>query len=263
MISILITHLSHLFHNSLSIYLSLSHSACLCLSICLYLPIFLSIYLYISLSPSLCLSLFLFLSVSLSVFLSASLYLSISLSIYLSVSLSLSLSLSLCIFVYLYVYICVRVQYVSGAEAMRISAQLKMEDVIAASDRLEEDLTATLNPGENNAKTLPFSTSSSSRTRKWWVPLLLRMEGEKNFYTLLSLQSSIEHGKDAYSRFKGFRDIKGLILLVGFEFEELQTTRQQAIRSKQSFQHSFLSLFASSSCVLTSQSYASSSLLKQ
>ena len=196
-------------------------------------------------------------------FLSASLYLSISLSIYLSVSLSLSLSLSLCIFVYLYVYICVRVQYVSGAEAMRISAQLKMEDVIAASDRLEEDLTATLNPGENNAKTLPFSTSSSSRTRKWWVPLLLRMEGEKNFYTLLSLQSSIEHGKDAYSRFKGFRDIKGLILLVGFEFEELQTTRQQAIRSKQSFQNSFLSLFASSSCVLTSQSYASSSLLKQ
>ena len=120
---------------------------------------------------------------------------------------------------------------------MRITAQHKMEDLMADSDRLEKELLDTLNPRDGEVATAQHDlqshhSSSSQRSRKWWVPLLLRMESEKNFSSLLSLQSTIEQGKDAYSRFKSFRNIKGLILLISFEFEELQTARQQAISSK-------------------------------
>ena len=120
---------------------------------------------------------------------------------------------------------------------MRITAQHKMEDLMADSNRLEKELLDTLNPRDGEVATaehdFKFHQSSSCQgNRKWWVPLLLRMESEKNFSYLLSLQSTIEQGKDAYSRFKSFRDIKGLILLISFEFEELQTARQEAIRSK-------------------------------
>lgn len=119
---------------------------------------------------------------------------------------------------------------------MRTTAQHKMEDVMADSDRLENELLDALNPKDGEEATaqhyLKSHPSSSQKNRKWWVPLLLRMESEKNLSSLLSLQSTIEQGKDAYSRFKSFRDIKGLILLISIEFEELQTARHQAIRSK-------------------------------
>lgn len=115
----------------------------------------------------------------------------------------------------------------SGAQAMRVSAQHKMEDTVNASNRLEEEIMRTLNPDS-----VSIRHSATYANRKWWVPLLLRMESEKSFSSMLSLQSTIEQGKDAYHRFKSFTDIRGLILLVGIEFEELQTARQQALKSK-------------------------------
>lgn len=108
---------------------------------------------------------------------------------------------------------------------------MKMEEMVHASDTCETELLATLERS--------FAGQHSSTHRKWWVPLLLCMgrdgEGEREGRTfsssLLTLQSAIEQGQDAYSRFKRCSDVRGLILLLGIEFEELQTARTTAIRS--------------------------------
>jgi hypothetical protein len=120
-------------------------------------------------------------------------------------------------------------QYVSGAQAMNASALMKMEEMVHASDTCEAELLQGLERS--------FASQQSSSYRKWWVPLLLCMardgegEGRISSPSLLTLQSAIEQGQDAYSRFKRCSDVKGLILLLGIEFEELQTARSTAIRS--------------------------------
>lgn len=112
----------------------------------------------------------------------------------------------------------------SAAQAMRASALFKMEEMINASNKCENDLLVTL-----DKKSPP---SSSSPYRKWWVPLLLLMEGERNVSSLIALQNTIEQGQDAYVRFKRCTDVRGFILLMGLEFEELQTARNNAVKSK-------------------------------
>lgn len=120
-------------------------------------------------------------------------------------------------------------QYVSGAQAMNASALMKMEEMVHASDKCEAELLEGLERS--------FASQQSSSYRKWWVPLLLCMardgegEGRISSPSLLTLQSAIEQGQDAYSRFKRCSDVRGLILLLGLEFEELQTARATAIRS--------------------------------
>jgi hypothetical protein len=120
------------------------------------------------------------------------------------------------------------IQFVAGAKAMCASAQFKMEETITASNRCEEDVILAL---DSNADT---STSAirSSVLRKWWIPLLLRMEGERGLASLLALQCTIDQGQDAYNRFKHCTNVRGLIMLVGVEFEELETARSKAIQSK-------------------------------
>jgi hypothetical protein len=112
---------------------------------------------------------------------------------------------------------------------MNASALMKMEEMVHASDTCEAELLVRLEGS--------FASQQSSTYRKWWVPLLLRMardgegEGRISSPSLLTLQSAIEQGQDAYSRFKRCSDVRGLILLLGIEFEELQTARSTAIRS--------------------------------
>lgn len=111
---------------------------------------------------------------------------------------------------------------------MCASALHKMEETIAASDRCEEEILLALDPSAN----LSISSISISSHRKWWVPLLLRMEGERGLASLLALQCTIDQGQDAYNRFKHCTNVRGLIMLVGVEFEELQTARSKAIQSE-------------------------------
>ena len=115
---------------------------------------------------------------------------------------------------------------------MRASALYKMEEMINASNKCENDLMRTLDPR--------VPPSSSSPYRKWWVPLLLLMEGERNVSSLIALQNTIEQGQDAYVRFKRCTDVRGFILLMGIEFEELQSARNNAIKSKQKKKRCFI-----------------------
>ena len=121
-------------------------------------------------------------------------------------------------------------QHVSGAQAMRVSALLKMEDTVAITDRLEEQLIGVLNPAPSYPS-LHFS-SSSYKNRKWWVSILLHIEGGRNASPLLALQATIEQGREAYRRFRTFSDIRGLILLVGVEFDEMQAARLKALKGE-------------------------------
>ena len=119
---------------------------------------------------------------------------------------------------------------------MCASALHKMEETITASDRCEEEILLALDPSAN----LIISSMSSSPHRKWWVPLLLRMEGERGLASLLALQCTIDQGQDAYNRFKHCTNVRGLIMLVGVEFEELQTARSKAIHSKLTISQSII-----------------------
>lgn len=60
-----------------------------------------------------------------------------------------------------------------------------------------------INPIENNRK----NKQNQSKNRTWWVPILQMMETEKNLNSLLAIQANIDQGKDAYNRFKSFKDI--------------------------------------------------------
>ena len=112
---------------------------------------------------------------------------------------------------------------------MSASALVKMEEMVHLSDTCEGELLKGLETS--------FSSQQSATYRKWWVPLLLRMardgegQGRLSSPSFLALQSTIEQGQDAYTRFKRCSDVRGLILLLGVEFEELQTARITAIRS--------------------------------
>lgn len=123
---------------------------------------------------------------------------------------------------------------------MCASAQLKMEETITASNRCEEDVILAL---DSNADT-SISSIHSSVHRKWWIPLLLRMEGERGLASLLALQCTIDQGQDAYNRFKHCTNVRGLIMLVGVEFEELETARSKAIQSTSLITRSSLPYFA-------------------
>ena len=119
-------------------------------------------------------------------------------------------------------------QFVAGAKAMCASAQFKMEETIAASNRCEADIILALDSTADTSS----SAIRSSPHRKWWIPLLLRMEGERGLASLLAVQCTIDQGQDAYNRFKHCTNVRGLIMLVGVEFEELETARSKAIQSK-------------------------------
>ena len=111
---------------------------------------------------------------------------------------------------------------------MCASALHKMEETISASNRCEEEILLAL----DRSADLSIHFMSSSPHRKWWVPLLLRMEGERGLASLLALQCTIDQGQDAYNRFKHCTNVRGLVMLVGVEFEELQTARSKAMQSK-------------------------------
>ena len=110
---------------------------------------------------------------------------------------------------------------------MCASALFKMEETITASNRCEDEVLLALDPSAD----VSSSSLHSSPHRRWWVPLLLRMEGEQGLASLLALQCTIDQGQDAYNRFKHCTNVRGLIMLVGLEFEELQTARKKAIQS--------------------------------
>jgi hypothetical protein len=73
--------------------------------------------------------------------------------------------------------------HVSTAQAMRSSAQMKMEDLILISNNYEEDIIQAINPTENKK-----NKQNQSKNRTWWVPILQMMENERNLTSLLAIQ---------------------------------------------------------------------------
>jgi hypothetical protein len=53
-----------------------------------------------------------------------------------------------------------------------------------------------------------------------------------HFKVNIIIQANIDQGKDAYNRFKSFKDINGLLIVLSMEFNELQEARIKAIKSK-------------------------------